>query len=97
MAKRLGIRLIAPEALAKLMHDALPLCAEAAPRTRISDTIRAIFDRLSAARLGAWALGLCVSGRILGLEYCRAAGLACAALWVVCASLPKPPRAGAWP
>lgn len=97
LAKRLGIRLIAPEALAKLMHDALPLCAEAAPRTRISDTVRAIFGRLSAARLGAWALGLCVSGRILGLEYCRAAGLACAALWVVCASLPKPPRAGAWP
>ena len=97
LAKRLDIRLIAPEALAKLMHDALPLCAEAAPRTRIIDTLRAVFARLSAARLGAWALGLCVSGRILGLEYCRAAGLACAALWVVCVSLPKPPRAGTWP
>ena len=32
-----------------------------------------------------------------GITEYQAAGLACAALWVVCASLPKPPRAGAWP
>lgn len=97
LAKRLGIRLIAPEALALLMYDALPLCAESAPRMHIRDTLRTVFARLNAARMGAWALGLCVGGRILGLEYCRAAGLACAALWLVRASLPRPPRAGTWP
>lgn len=97
LAKRLNVRLIAPEALAQLMHDALPICAETASRTRARDIIMTIATRLSAARMGAWALGLCVSGRILGLEYCRAAGLICAALWIVCVSLPHPPHAGTWP
>lgn len=96
LSHRLGIRLIAPEALAELMVEALPLCGEAKPRGAHFDALRAAFDRISAGRMGAWALGLCVGGRLLGLPYCRAIGLICALVWLLRAAQPRRKRAGAW-
>lgn len=96
LSHRLGIRLIAPEALAELMVEALPLCGEAKPRGAHFDALRAAFDRISAGRMGAWALGLCVGGRLLGLPYCRAIGLICALVWLLRAAQPRRKRADTW-
>ena len=96
LSHRLGIRLIAPEALAELMVEALPLCGEAKPRGAHFDALRAAFDRISAGRMGAWALGLCVGGRLLGLPYCRAIGLICALVWLLRAAQPRMKRTDTW-
>ncbi|MGI6182656.1 MAG: hypothetical protein ACOYIH_00970 [Candidatus Fimadaptatus sp.] len=96
LSHRLGIRLISPQALAELMVEALPLCGEFRPRGAHFDALRAAFQGISAGRMGAWALGLCVGGRLLGLPYCRAIGLMCALIWLLRAAQPRGKRTDTW-
>ncbi len=97
LARELGIAAIPPEALARLMCAALPVCGDARRRPARLGALRTLISRAHAGRFGAYALGLCVAGRLLGLAYFRAAGLACALMWLICAAQPRPPRGDAWP
>lgn len=97
LARELGVAAIAPEALAALMRAALPVCGAARRRHVRFGALRALVSRAHAGRFGAYALGLSIAGRLLGLAYFRAAGLLCALMWLICAAQPRPPRSDAWP
>ena len=97
LARELGITTIAPEALATVMRAALPVCGEARRRKPRWSVLRTIVSRAHAGRFGAYALGLSVAGRLLGLSYFRAAGLICALVWLICAAQPRAARSDVWP
>ena len=97
LARELGITTIAPEALATVMRAALPVCGEARRRKPRWVVLRTIVSRAHAGRFGAYALGLSVAGRLLGLSYFRAVGLICALVWLICAAQPRAARSDVWP
>lgn len=97
LARELSLSAIPPQALCELMRASLPICGDArSPRAR-TGALRSLISRAHAGRFGAYALGLSVAGGLLGLSHFRAAGLACALMWLICAAQPRPPRGSAWP